>query len=164
MRASHAEGPASISGRDVSWVRFSRDFSSPLRQMSGSFRPPRSPNIIWPSLSSSSLIIHYGRQWPEMLTRPKTSNMHTYNKRKTKPFLSLSLSFSLSFRGAEVFLSRYFSVWEWFRQWRDLYFGLGGFAFLPQGYFMNKIKHRMTEKLAACNVGFSVSRSGAEMM
>ena len=34
-------------------------------------RPPRSPNIIWPSLSSS-IIIHYGRQWPEMLTRPKT--------------------------------------------------------------------------------------------
>ena len=28
-------------------------FSSPVRQMSGSFRPPRSLNIIWPSLSSS---------------------------------------------------------------------------------------------------------------
>ena len=42
--------------------------------MSGSFRPPRSPNIIWPS----SRIIHYGRQWPEMLTRPKSSNIHTY--------------------------------------------------------------------------------------
>ena len=27
-------------------------FSSPVRQISGSFRPPRSPNIIWPSLSS----------------------------------------------------------------------------------------------------------------
>ena len=36
----------------VSWVRFFRDFSSPVRQMSGSIRPPRSPNIIWPSLSS----------------------------------------------------------------------------------------------------------------
>ena len=36
--------------------------------MSGSFRPPRSPNIIWPSLSS--ILFHYGRQWPEMLTRP----------------------------------------------------------------------------------------------
>ena len=52
-------------------------FSSPVRQMSGSFRPPRSPSIIWPSLSSS-LIIHYGRQWSEMLTHPKTSNVHTY--------------------------------------------------------------------------------------
>ena len=52
-------------------------FSSPVRQMSGSFRPPRFPNFIWPSLSSS-IIIHYGRQWPEMLTRPKTSNIHTY--------------------------------------------------------------------------------------
>ena len=55
-----------------------RGFSSPVRQMSWSFRPPRSPNIIWPSLSLS-LILHYGRQWPEMLTRPKTSNIHTYN-------------------------------------------------------------------------------------
>ena len=27
-------------------------FSSPVRQMSGDFRPPRSPNIIWPSSSS----------------------------------------------------------------------------------------------------------------
>ena len=42
--------------------------------MSGSFRPPRSP--IWPSLSS--ILIHYGRQWTEMLTRPKTSNKHTF--------------------------------------------------------------------------------------
>ena len=38
---------------------------------------PRSPNIIWPSLSSS-LIIHYGHQRPEMLTRPKTLNIDTY--------------------------------------------------------------------------------------
>ena len=53
-------------------------FSSPVRQMSGSFRAPRSPNIIWPSLSSQVIIIiHYGRQWPEMLTRPITLNIHT---------------------------------------------------------------------------------------
>ena len=52
-------------------------FSSPVRQISGSFRPPRSPNIIWPSLPSS-VIIHYGRQWPEMLTRPKPSNIHKF--------------------------------------------------------------------------------------
>ena len=52
-------------------------FSSPVRQMSGSFRSPRSPDIIWPSLSSS-IIIHYGHQWPEMLTHPKASTMHTY--------------------------------------------------------------------------------------
>ena len=31
-------------------------FSSPVRQMSGSVRPPKSPNIIWPSLSSSIII------------------------------------------------------------------------------------------------------------
>ena len=85
-------------------VRFFRGFSSPVIQMSGSFRPRRrrllinkglinvipslaiwwfllsscrSPNVIWPSLSSS-LIIYYGRQWPEMLTRPKPLNIHTY--------------------------------------------------------------------------------------
>ena len=57
----------------VSWVRFFRGFSSPVRPMSGNFRPPRSSNIIWPSLSS--IIIHYGCQWPEMLTGPKTSNI-----------------------------------------------------------------------------------------
>ena len=73
---SSRSGPGfdSRSGQ-VSWVRFFRGFSSPVRQMSGSFRPPRSPNIIWPSLSS--IIIHYGRQWPEMLTSPKASNIHT---------------------------------------------------------------------------------------
>ena len=43
--------------------------------MLGDYSPPRSPNIIWPSLSS--ILIHYGHQWPEMLTRPKTSNIHT---------------------------------------------------------------------------------------
>ena len=75
MRACHAAGPGSIPGRDKFPVwGFSRGFSSPVRQMSGSFRPPRSPNIIWPSVSS--IIIHYGRQWPEMLTRPKTWNIH----------------------------------------------------------------------------------------
>ena len=63
----------------VSWVRFFRGFSSLVRQMSGSFRPPRSPSIIRPSLSSSSLIIHYGCQRPEMLTCPKTLNIHTYH-------------------------------------------------------------------------------------
>ena len=36
----------------VFWVRFFRGFSSPVRQLSGNFRPTRSPNIIWPPLSS----------------------------------------------------------------------------------------------------------------
>ena len=74
MRACHAAGPGSIPSWDKfpGWGFF-RGFSSPVRQMSGSFRPPGSPNIIW--TSSSFLIIHYGRQWPEMLTRPKTSNI-----------------------------------------------------------------------------------------
>ena len=69
----------------VSWVRFFRGFSSPVRQMSGSFRPPRSPNIIWPSLLSS-IIIRYGRQWPEMLTRPKDTNIHIYRVIKCRIF------------------------------------------------------------------------------
>ena len=76
MRACHAAGPGS---GQVSWVRFFRGFSSPVRQMSGSFRPPRSPNIIWPSLSI--LLIHYGRQWHEMLTRLKTSSIQMYHLR-----------------------------------------------------------------------------------
>ena len=68
----------------VSWVRFFRGFSSPVKQILGSFRPPRSPNIIWPSLSSS-LIIHYGCQWPEMLMRPTTLNVHVgYQPRVNK--------------------------------------------------------------------------------
>ena len=49
-----------LRSRQVSWVRFFRGFSSPVTQMSGSFRPPRSPNIIGPSLSS--ILIHYGHQ------------------------------------------------------------------------------------------------------
>ena len=81
-RRQHARLSRSGPGFDprsgqVSWVRIFRSFSSPVRQMSGSFGPPRSPNIIWPSLSSSHTI-HYGRQWPEMLTRPKTLNIYTY--------------------------------------------------------------------------------------
>ena len=73
-RQQHARLSRSRPGFDprsgqVSWVRCFRGFSSPVRQMSGSFRLPRSPNIIWPSLSS--IIIHYGHQWPEMLTCPK---------------------------------------------------------------------------------------------
>ena len=43
----------------VSWVRFFRGFSSPVRQMLGNFRPPTSPSIIWPS-SSSFHIRHVG--------------------------------------------------------------------------------------------------------
>ena len=50
MRACHTAGPCSIPGRDKfpGWGFF-RGFSSPVRRMSGSFRPTRSPNIIWPS-------------------------------------------------------------------------------------------------------------------
>ena len=55
VQSSHAAGPGSIPGRDKlpRWGFF-WGFSSPLRQMSGNFRPLWSPDIIWPSLSSSS--------------------------------------------------------------------------------------------------------------
>ena len=54
MHACHAAGLGSIPGQDkfAGWGFFG-GFSSPVRQMSGSFRPLRSPNIIWPSLLSS---------------------------------------------------------------------------------------------------------------
>ena len=50
MRACHAAGPGyDPRSEQVSWVRFFRGFSSPVRQMSGNFKPPRSRNIICPS-------------------------------------------------------------------------------------------------------------------
>ena len=53
MRACHAAGPGSIPGRDrfPGWGFFGF-FSSSVRQMSGNFRSPRSPTIIWPSYLS----------------------------------------------------------------------------------------------------------------
>ena len=50
IHSSTVLGPGSIPGRDKfpGWGLF-RGFSSPVRQMSGSFKPP---NIIWPSSSS----------------------------------------------------------------------------------------------------------------
>ena len=45
MHAYHAAGPGSISGRDKfpGWGFFFGGFSSPIRQMLGSFRPPKVP-------------------------------------------------------------------------------------------------------------------------
>ena len=63
-RACHAAGPGSIPGRDKfpGWGFFWGGFSSPVRRMSrisfGHYNHPSS--------------FHYGRQWPEMLTRPST--------------------------------------------------------------------------------------------
>ena len=81
MRALSRSGPGfdPRSGQ-VSWVRF---FSGLFLTCKTNFRKlqaPRFPNIIWPSLSS--LMIHYWRQCPEMLTLPKTSNIHTYSEQK----------------------------------------------------------------------------------
>ena len=77
MRACHAAGPGSIPGRDKfpGWGFFG--VFPHCKTNIGKLRPPSSPNIICPSLSSS-LIIHYGRQWPEMLTRPEASNIQIY--------------------------------------------------------------------------------------
>ena len=96
MRACHAADPDSYPSGQVSWVRFFRGFSSSVRKMSGSFRPPRFPNIIWPSLSSS-IIIHYGRKWPAMLPRPKTSNIFTYVRSYVRSFVRTFVHSYMSF-------------------------------------------------------------------
>ena len=47
MRACHAAGRVRSPVGTISWVRFFfMNFSSPVRLMSGSFSPTRSPNII----------------------------------------------------------------------------------------------------------------------
>ena len=93
VRVCQAAGPGSIPGRDKfpGW-RFFGVFSSPVRQMSESFRPPRSPNIIWPSLPS--ILIHYGRQWPEMLTRPKISTQIKKSSFQSLHFKTFIFSFT----------------------------------------------------------------------
>ena len=48
-RLSHSRPGFDPQSGHVSWVRFFRGFSSPIKEMLGSFRPPRSPNNIWPS-------------------------------------------------------------------------------------------------------------------
>ena len=53
-------------------------FSSPVRQMSGSFRPPRFPNIIGHHYNHQSSFIT-GAKDP-MLTHPKTSNIQGVKK------------------------------------------------------------------------------------
>ena len=59
IRACHAaDRVRSLVGTNFLGEVF-RSFSSPVRQMPGSFKAPRSPNTIWPSLS---IIIHYWRQ------------------------------------------------------------------------------------------------------
>ena len=78
-RRQHAHLSCSGPGFDtrseqVSWVWFFRGFSSLVRQISGNFRP-QGPRISFGHHYPYGVIIHYGRQWPEMLTRPKTSNI-----------------------------------------------------------------------------------------
>ena len=55
IRACHAAGSGSIPVGTSFLAEVFRGFYSPVRRMSGSFRPIRSSNIIWPS--SSSIII-----------------------------------------------------------------------------------------------------------
>ena len=66
----------------------------------------RSPNIIWPS--SPSLIIHYGRQWPEMLTRPKTlniQNIHTLSVTEADSQPNIVSHYGQVYRSQEVCVS-----------------------------------------------------------
>ena len=126
-----------------------RGFSSPLRQMSGSFRPPRSPNIIWTSLSSS-LISHYGRQWPEMLTCPKTLNIQYFCKmRRIGKFLQLQLP-HYHLEGSHLckYMSSQVDIWyEGFSmQYRVLFTTSGDVSFLLT--FSCKFKLRWAVKLS----------------
>ena len=77
-------------------LKFFRGFFSTVRQMSGKVRSQPSPNIIWPSLSS--ILIHYGRQWHEMLTRPKTSNKQTNKTKEIKLQENVESYIMLSYR------------------------------------------------------------------
>ena len=54
-----------------------RGLSLPVRQMSGNFRP-QGPRISFGHHYHHHSSIHYGRQWPEMFTRPKNLNIHIY--------------------------------------------------------------------------------------
>ena len=89
----------------VSWVRFFRGLSSPVKQMSWCFRPPSSLNIIWPSLSSS-LILHYRCPWPVLLTRPKTLN-YMHSRENTQ----FQFNWSISFRDIKlIFMCKFQNV------------------------------------------------------
>ena len=77
MRDHDAAGLGPIPGRDkFSGWGFFLGFSSPVKQMSGRFWPQGLRISL--SSSSSPIIIHCGRQWPKMLTRSKTTNVHKY--------------------------------------------------------------------------------------
>ena len=60
----------------VSWVRFFRGFSSPVRQMSGSFRPPRSPPMTWDVDAPYNLKYPSIHPWHYRLSRK-----HPWNKK-----------------------------------------------------------------------------------
>ena len=63
IRACHAAGPGSILGRDkFPGCGFSRGFSSPVRQMSGSFRP-QGPRISFGHHYHSSSFIRAPMTW-----------------------------------------------------------------------------------------------------
>ena len=70
VRACHAAGPGSNPGRD----------KFPGWGFSGFFPTCKCREYLGPKVPEYHLIIiinDYGRQWPEMLTRPKASNIHT---------------------------------------------------------------------------------------
>ena len=61
----------------VSWVRFLSGFFLTCKTNVRKLSAPKGPRISFGHHNHPSFI-HYGRQWwPEMLTRPKTSNIHT---------------------------------------------------------------------------------------
>ena len=82
--ASHLADPGSIPDRVnfPDWGFF-RCFSSTVRQISGKLRPQPSPVIID---HHHKKIVHYGRQWAKMLTRPKTQIIIIVSARFQKRF------------------------------------------------------------------------------
>ena len=79
MRACHAAGTGSIPGRDKfpGW-----GFFGVFPHLEDKCQETLAPQGLRISFGHHyhPLSFHYGRQWPQMLTRPESSNVHTYKR------------------------------------------------------------------------------------
>ena len=88
MSSAHSPSFQSLHLRHSSFLFYKLSVTSPTSQLilqpffrfsyvtGFSLTSPGEPPMFGHHYHPSSF--HYGRQWPEMLTRPKTSNIHTY--------------------------------------------------------------------------------------
>ena len=77
----------------VSWVRFFRGFSSPVRQMSGSFSPPKFPEY---HLAIIIIIAHHSLRAPMTWDVDAPLNLkYTYHQNRLMHYLSFFPLFSL---------------------------------------------------------------------